>query len=180
MLAGKLEEVMNNNKSLSESLKQANIDKAEIEKCLEESTKLNKEQMEKSNESFEKLQETIKVADEAVKEIESLTRQNEIMEDECINLAQTIGSVMEKASEKIDKDVEELKAKHQKEIENSFIEIERLKSMISMEKAEKDSALKQNEILEEKLKTIDKERIFFGKDLQAAIESVVSLFLCVF
>lgn len=131
----KIENFYQANVELSEKLKASEADKKELEKCLEDSNALNQEQMLKATESFQKLQETIKVADEAMAEIEMLMNEKRQMEDECSNLAQTIGSVMESASEKIEKDMKDLSQKHLQEMESSKIEIERLKQEVLLEKA---------------------------------------------
>lgn len=136
----KIENFYRANVELSEKLKASDADKKELEKCLDDSNALNKEQMLKATESFQKLQETIKVADEAMVEIEMLMNEKRQMEDECSNLAQTIGSVMESASEKIEKDMKDLSEKHLQEIESSKIEIERLKQEVLLEKAKVKSS----------------------------------------
>lgn len=130
----KIESLHRANVELSERLKASEADKKELEKCLEDSNELNKEQMQKALESFQKLQETIKVADEAMTEIEMLMNEKRQMEEECNNLAQTIGSVMESASFKIEKDMEAIRVQHLREMENSTIEIERLKQDLLLEK----------------------------------------------
>ena len=161
-------------KQLTESLKKSESEREELEKCLEESNQLNKEQMLKSVETLQKLQESIKVADEAMEEINVLSKEKQQMEAECNHLAQTIGSVIENASEKVEKNVEEIKEKHQKEIEHCNVEIERLKQMILLEAAKKDSALQKVKSLEDKLLAIEKTNSFLREDLETANKAIVS------
>lgn len=154
-----------------EKLKRSEAEKADLEKCLDESSELNRLQMERSAESFSKLQEAIKVADEALAEIVVLGREKHQIEAECNNLAQTIGTVMERASDKISRDFEDLKEKHQRDQERFSEEIERLKQAIDVKEAEKISALQQVEALNEKLKLIED---VFGQDVGAAFKTIVS------
>lgn len=170
--AGKLQK---SNKLLSEKLQTADTENKdlhdriqEFEKCFAESNELNREQMQKSTETFEKLQESVQIADEAMSEIESLMKEKKQMEDECHWLSETIGSVIETASTRIDKDVEELRANHEHEIQ-------KLKQTVELEKQKTDSALQNVKTLEEKLKAIDKANSFLGQDLQTAIKTIVRL-----
>lgn len=159
---------------MTESLKKSEEERKELEQCLEESNQLNKEQMEKSVETLQKLQESIKVADEAMAEINVLANEKLQMEAECNHLAQTIGSVIENASVKVEKDVEELKAKHQREIELLNQEIEKLKQLLQLEATKKDSALNQIKSLEDKLETMGRSNSFLENDLKTANEAIVS------
>lgn len=129
------ENLQKSNIELSDKLKTLESEKKELENSFEESNELNMEQMHKSTETFVKLQEAIKVADDALEEVNNLLGEKRQMEDECNNLAQTIGSVMELASERIEKDVADLKVKHLHEMENSHAEIDRLKQILECEKA---------------------------------------------
>lgn len=174
MFMQKLESHQKEIKLLSETLKKSEAERNELEQCLEESNQLNKEQMQKSVETLQKLQESIKVADEAMAEINILTNEKQQMEAECNHLAHTIGSVIENASEKVEKDVEELKGKHQKETENCNSEIEKLKQMILLEAAKKDSALQKVKSLEEKLVTMERTNSFLREDLKTANQAIVS------
>lgn len=135
MLIDKLESLQSSHVKLIDKLKKTESEKEELEKCFEESNELNKEQMKKATESFQKLQETIKLADETMAELQVLSQEKQQMEEECDSLARTIGSVMEVASEKIEREVEEIKERHRKEIADSLMEIERLGQMLELEKA---------------------------------------------
>lgn len=169
----RLESLQKSNRESIEKLKRSEAEKAEMEKCLDESSELNRLQMERSTESFTKLQEAIKVADEALAEIEVLRNEKQQIEAECNNLAQTISSVMERASDKIAKDFEDLKVKHQRDRERLSDEIERLKRAIEVEKAGKVEALQHVAESNEKLKSIED---VFGQDVGAAFKRIVSLF----
>lgn len=139
----------------------------DFEKCFAESNELNREQIQKSTETFQKLQESVQVADEAMSEIESLMKEKKQMEEECNWLSETIGSVIESASTKIDKDIEDLRANHSHEVE-------KLQQTIQLEKEKTKSAVQNVTTLEEKLKAIDKANSFLGQDLQTAIQTIVS------
>lgn len=179
MFMQKLESYQIEIKLLTETLRKSEAEREELEQCLEESNQLNKEQMLKSAETLQKLQESIKVADEAMTEISILTNEKQQMEAECNHLAQTIGSVIENASEKVEKDVEKLKRGHEKETEHCNIEIEKLKQMILLEAAKKDSALESVERLGEKLKTMEKTNSHLREDLKMANQAIVSYdFIC--
>lgn len=174
VLSAKAAKVQNQNKALTEKLQKVETENKELhqqlqdfEKAFAESQELNKEQMQKSVLTFQKLQESVQVADEAMLEIEGLMKEKKQMEDECQWLSETIGSVIESASSKIDKDVQELKANHEREIE-------KLRQKIELEQGKTNCALHKVECLEEKLKNIDKTNSFLGKDLEAAIKTIVS------
>lgn len=134
----KLESFQRENFQLTAELKNAEEERKELEKCLVDSNELNKQQMEKATESFQKLQESIKVADEAMAEIEHLMTEKRHMEEECQHLAQTIGSVMESASMKVEKNIQDLKDEHCRELESLKNEIDRLKQAAELEKAKVD------------------------------------------
>jgi ElaB/YqjD/DUF883 family membrane-anchored ribosome-binding protein len=188
MMMQKLENLQRVNKELSvandelaDKLKQANVEKVEVEKLLEESNDLNKEQMHKSTESFVRMQEAIRVAENAMAEIKQLMDEKQELEnekrqieEEHSNLAQTIGSVIEQAADKVDKNIDELKMKHQREMEKCRDEIEQWKQMAELEKAKTASAMQQTKTLEEKLHSIDTTNSFLGQDLQLAIKTLVS------
>lgn len=163
------------NNQLAEKLKTIEVDKEETEKLLMESNELNKNQMQKSQESFLKLQQTIKIAESAVAEVEQLLEEKRAMEEEHDNLARTIGSVMEKASEHVDKTIEDLKNKHKVEIEKLNNEIERLKQEVEHEKLKTTSALQQVKMLELKMNSIDTTNSYLGEDLKVAQKTLVSM-----
>lgn len=154
-----------------EKLKRSEKEKAEVEKYLDESSDLNRLQMERSTESNAKLQEAIKVASEAIAEIEVLKNEKQHIEYECNNFYQTVNGVIETASDKFAKDFDDLKVKHQRDQERLIQEIEKLKQKIDMEEAEKVSALQQVEVLNQKLKSIED---VFGQDVGAAFHRIVS------
>lgn len=164
------------NLELRKKLKTTLTEKEELEKDLTESNEMNKEQMQRATEVFVKLQESIKVAEEAISEMAALSQEKQQMEDECNHLAQTVGSVMESASEQVAKDIEKLKAKHQEDMGSSMIEIERLSRQLELEKARTREAKQESEKFQEKLNSIDSRTLFFGQDFQTAIQTIVSFF----
>lgn len=159
-----------NNESI-EKLKRSEVEKTKMVKFLDESSVLNRLQIERSTESFSKLQEAIKVADEALAEIELLRNEKQQIESECNNLAQTISYVMERASDKVAKDFEDLKMERQRDQERFSQEIERLKEAVEAKEAERVSALQQVEVLKDKLKSIED---VIGQDVAAAFQTIVS------
>ncbi|CRK97348.1 CLUMA_CG010739, isoform A [Clunio marinus] len=171
-LIKKVDMMQSQNKSLSEKLKTSEDERKELEACLEDSNELNKEQMKKATESLQKLQETIKVADEAMAEIDTLMKEKHQMQEECDSLAHTIGSVMESASEKISKEIEDLKFQHLKDLDDSKAEMERLKQMLMLEKAKTEIAEQKAKTLEEKLKSLDMTQTFCDEDIKTAIQTI--------
>lgn len=161
------------NSEMAEKTKVVEQEKEELEQFLEESNALNKEQMKKSEESFRKLQETIKVAESAMAEVEQLSNEKRLIEDELNHLSKTIGSVIEDAAEKVDKRMVEAEAKHQHEMDKLKLEIEHLKQMVELEKTKTTSAMHQAKTFEEKLHSIDTTNSFLDHDLKNAIQTIV-------
>jgi cysteinyl-tRNA synthetase len=151
----KIENVKKCGQDVSEKLKETEERLYQTELCLEESKKLNKYQMEKLTNTLEHLNSTIKIAEEAFVEIQHLKHEKQQIEDESKDLASTIGSVIETASNKIHQDVEELKSRHRIESEKSSMEIENLKRLIEIEREGRTGALRQAQLLEEKLSSLD-------------------------
>ena len=172
-------ELKDNNNQLLEKIKNLVTDKDETERLLDESNELNKQQMQKSTESFLKMQETIKVAEGAMAEVEQLMEEKRLLEEEHDNLARTIGSVMKEASEKVDKTMEDMRKQHKVEMENSTIEIERLKQEVKHEKLKTTSAMHQVKMLEEKLHSIEMTNSYLGEDLKVAQKTLVSNATCI-
>jgi ABC-type transporter Mla subunit MlaD len=165
----KIENVTKNGQDVSKKLKETEERLYQTELCLEESKKLNKYQMEKLTNTLEHLNSTIKIAEEAFVEIQHLKHEKQQIEDESKELASTIGSVIETASNKIHQDVEELKSRHKIESEKSSMEIENLRRLIEIERDGRTGALRQAELLEEKLSSLDL------KPLATTIVSYLSL-----
>lgn len=155
------------NDELKKKLTSTETDKEELEKCFIESNELNKEQLHKSSKSFQKLQDTIKVADEAVAEIEILMREKTEMEVECDTLAKTIGTVIQDASDEMEKVVDKLR--HDKK--ETCKEITRLKHELEGERAR---AEQQINAFEEKIASSEQINSQLNSDLQTAIQSIVS------
>lgn len=177
----KLESVQASNKALSdannelnEKIKHLETEKSEIEQLLEESNELNKEQMRKSTESFQRMQDSIKVADDAMEEVQHLLYEKKLIQDEYDKLARTIGGVIEEAAERVDKDIEELKMKHQHEMASAKIEIEHLNQTVVYEREKTKSAMQQYKALEEKLNSQDTQHSFLSKDLELALKILVT------
>jgi chromosome segregation ATPase len=167
-----LENLQRKNNDVGVKLKEAEARNEELETCLKQSNELNQEQMEKSLVSFSKLQEAIRIADEAVVEVEALTNEKRQMEDECNNLAQTIGAVMEKASANINKDFEDLKAKSQRENEELSRDLSELVRRLDLEKEKLLLTSKQVTMLEEKVKSLKHENAALRKSLDEAVSCI--------
>ena len=180
MILKEVKELQVSCNDLSEKLKTCEDDKKEIEKMFEDSNALNKEQMQKSVESFAKLQETLEVAGAAMAEVEALSIAKKQIETEYNILSETIFSVMESASEKVDKVVVDLKLEHQKENETLTAEIERLRQMIQLEEAKALSAIEQIETLKQQIKLTESANSYLLEDLKAGMQSVVSQFFFFF
>jgi len=166
------------NNQLLEKIKNLEAEKDDTERLLDESNELNKQQMQKSTESFLKLQETIKVAEDAMAEVQQLIDDKRLITEEHDNLARTIGSVMKEASEKVDKTIEDMRKQHKDEMEQSTIEIQRLKQEVEHEKLKTTSAMHQVKMLEEKLHSIETTNSYLGEDLKAALKTLVSNTSC--
>lgn len=179
-LVEKLEAIQASNKALNdannelnEKIKYLEKEKTEIEQLLEESNELNKEQMTKSDGAFIKMQESIKLADDAMAEVQQLMNEKRLIQEEYNSLASTIGGVIEEAAEKVDKDFEELKMRHQHELASAKIEIEHLKQTVELEKEKAKSAMQQYRLLEEKLNSQDTQNSMLSKDLELALNMLV-------
>ena len=97
-----------------------------------------------------------------------------MIQEEYENLARTIGGVIEEATEKVDREIEELKMKHQHEIASAEIEIEHLRQKVENEKEKTKSAMQQLKMLEEKFQTQDTQNLFLNKDLELALKILVN------
>lgn len=164
-------------KVLIERLRTTETEKAEIRKCLVKSDELSREHEQKSNEIFQKLKETIQLADDAIAEINVLQREKNQREVECNSLAFSISSVIEDASERIDKDIEDLKMMHKKEVESCKSEVQHLKKKIKLEIEKKYLAHKQLKAFEDKMKLVERANSFLRKELESANKEKVSLSL---
>lgn len=161
------------NNELMASLEKVTSDKQELEKLVENSIALNKEEMEKSLVSFEKLQETIKVADEALAEVETLSTEKRQIEAEYKFLVETISSVIQAECDKVEKVFDEMKQEHQREIVVSDAEIEKLKQTCKLEEARKLSALERVKAFEKKLSHSSKMNSHLEQDLATVMKTVV-------
>lgn len=161
------------NNELSDALAKVTADKHELEKLVESSIALNKEEMEKSLVSFEKLQDTIKVADEALAEVETLTNEKRQIEAEHKFLVETISAVIKSESEKVEKVFDDMKQEHQREIVVSDAEIEKLKQTCKLEEAGKLSALERVKAFEKKLSHSSKIKSHLENDLETVMKTVV-------
>lgn len=164
-------------KALIERLKTTETEKAEIRNCLVKSDELSREHRQKSNEMFQKLKETIQLADDAIAEINVLQREKNQWEVECNSLAFSISSVIEDASERIDKEAEDLKMMHKKESERCKSEVQHLKQIIKLEGEKKDLAHKQLKAFEDKMKLVERTNSFLRKELESANKEIVSFSL---
>jgi hypothetical protein len=159
-ISEKLAKVEAENKDLHEQIQ-------EFEKCFAESNELNREQMEKSSKLFQKLQESNAVADEAMTEVERLMIEKKQMQEECDWLSSNISSIIESASQKIDKDMDEIKSQHERELE-------KMNQLLELEREKLKSAETSLRSLEGKLEASKKENSFLLKDLKTAMETIVS------
>lgn len=161
------------NNELTEKLERVTCDKQELEKLVENSIALNKEEMEKSMVSFEKLQETIKVADEALAEVEVLSTEKRQIEAEYKFLVETISAVIQAECDKVERVFDEMKQEHQREIVISDAEIEKLKQNCKLEEARKLSALERVTAFEKKLSHSSKIKSHLEQDLATVMKTVV-------
>jgi chromosome segregation ATPase len=159
-ISEKLAKVEAENKDLHEQIQ-------EFEKCFAESNELNREQMEKSSKLFQKLQESNAVADEAMTEVERLMIEKKQMQEECDWLSTNISSIIESASQKIDKDMDEIKLQHERELE-------KLNQLLDLEREKVKTAETSLRSLEGKLEASKKQNSFLLKDLKTAMETIVS------
>lgn len=149
-------------------------EKDETEQCFKEAAALNKEQLEQSTTSYNNLQEVTNVADEALAEIQTLRREKAQIEEELNNLAQTIGTVIDKASSKVEYVVEELKEAHRKEKTDLNKEIERLNEIIREQRTLDDS---KESSYEQKLVSMANINTAMSENLQKALQSIVRKFV---
>src|SRR5690349_16983604 len=165
------------NLDLVERLKTTMKEKEEAEICFQEASALNKEQLEQSTTSYNKLCEATNVADEALMENQTLRREKHQIEEELNNLAKTIGNVIDVASSKVERDVEELKGKHKKEKEDLNKEIERL-NLIIKEQSMLDSNRESE--FHQKISSMEQINSALTDNLQSALNTVVRTFLAFF
>lgn len=173
LILDELKQLQIKNNELTEALEKITADKKELEKLVESSIALNKEEMEKSTVSFEKLQETIKVADEALAEVETLANEKRQIEAEYKFLVETISAVITSESEKVEKVFDDMKQEHQREIVLSDAEIEKLKQTCKLEEARKLSALERVKAFERKLSHSSKMNSHLEHDLETVMKTVV-------
>ncbi|XP_054736105.1 cilia- and flagella-associated protein 57 isoform X2 [Anastrepha obliqua] len=126
-LKAKLNESTRQTKELQISLKMA---KSAIE-----------ERYEREKCALQKVQEALSIAEAAVADKEDAQKREQVVKEECDNLASTIGQVMDEAAKKVEKDMEDLRRK--------FCEKERflLETQMQM-KEEIQQQKKINQILE--------------------------------
>jgi chromosome segregation ATPase len=187
VLMQKLDEIQNenkhlnaNNNALTEKMKALEEEKEELKNWINDSIELNKEQMRKSQESNEKMQEMIKVVEVTLAENQELTFENSQIKDELDNISRTIGSVIEEASEKYDKERKAMLNMHKQELESSKSQIEHLEQMLECEKSKASFANEHAKSFEEKLNSIGATNTFISHDLQAALEKLVKFSLIQF
>lgn len=159
------------NHVLTENLMKAVEEKEEAEQNFKEASALNKEQLEQSTTSFNKLCEATSVADEALAEAEKLKNEKRQLEDELHNLAETIGTVINSASTKVEIVVEELKEKHRKEKEQMSREIERLRQIIYQQESKEEI---KDFSADEKIASMEDVNRALSENLQSALQTIVS------
>lgn len=92
---------------LSEQTNQRN----EFEKSLNLSKRVIEERFEREKNALQKVQEALAIAETAVADKEEAQKREQVVKEECDNLASTIGQVMDEAARKVEQDMEALKKK---------------------------------------------------------------------
>ncbi|XP_067619639.1 putative leucine-rich repeat-containing protein DDB_G0290503 isoform X2 [Eurosta solidaginis] len=113
----------------------------ELQQSLKMSKSAIEERYEREKCALQKVQEALAIAEAAVADKEDAQKREQVVKEECDNLASTIGQVMDEAAKRVEKDMEELSRKFS-EKERSLLE-----TQIQM-KEEMQNQKKFNQILE--------------------------------
>lgn len=81
------------------------------------------ERYEREKCALQKVQEALSIAEAAVVDKEDAQKREQVVKEECDNLASTIGQVMDEAAKKVDQDMDELRRKFS-EKERSLLEFQ--------------------------------------------------------
>ncbi|XP_018785624.1 PREDICTED: centrosomal protein of 55 kDa [Bactrocera latifrons] len=160
-LKAKLNESTRQTKELQLSLKMAKgviEERYEREKC-----------------ALQKVQEALSIAEAAVVDKEDAQKREQVVKEECDNLASTIGQVMDEAAKKVDQDMDEMRRKFS-EKERSLLEFQlHMKEEIKNQK-------RFNQILEtrcnrfqQKYKDSMKEVENLTQQLESAVKALVEM-----
>lgn len=117
-IAKNVSKLANSNSNLKEKLDttmQANTD---LENSLKIAKTVIDERFNREKEALGKVQEALFVAELAIAEKEKAIYREKIVREECDQLAETIGQVIEEAAQKVEKNVEYLKLQYEEQIRN--------------------------------------------------------------
>ncbi|XP_017475879.1 PREDICTED: M protein, serotype 5 isoform X1 [Rhagoletis zephyria] len=153
---------------LNESTRQTK----ELQLSLQLAKSAIEERYEREKCALQKVQEALSIAEAAVADKEDAQKREQVVKEECDNLASTIGQVMDEAAKKVEKDMEDLRRKFSGK-ERSLLEIQ-----VKMEE-EIQNQKKFNQILEtrcnrfqQKYKTSEKEVDRLTLQLESAVKAL--------
>lgn len=171
----KQQQIEQTNASLKQKLEEVLKTNSELEVSATLVKGMMDERFVREKNALEKLQEALLIAETAVAEKEEALKRELIIKEECDTLATTIGQVMEEAACKVEKNIEELRAKYD---EKEMCLLQKHKKL----KMELENQIKINQAAEarwldttRKLDFVLKENHALSAELDVASQTIINM-----